>query len=193
MTQQLEDAWVKDIFTTDELKEYAQFEAQLKERATPESKAQFEQEWYALVEQFKGHLKDDPNSAVGIKLGKKMMDWVNKIYGKEYAHLRSKKFEQGFAKGKGLDQHGLTPAIVEWMDKAIDAYWYDRLYTTLSRVGTLPKEEVAQQWDSVLEEMYGNHAPGKQELVRLAWRDDKVSEEAKAWLAQHYPSLQRDS
>jgi hypothetical protein len=49
--------------------------------------------------------------------------------------LRTKKFEEGFAKGKGLEETGLTPEIVSWMDQAIDAYLHDRIYGILGKVG----------------------------------------------------------
>ena len=43
------------------------------------------------------------------------MLWVNQLYGKKYAHLRTKKFEKGFSEGKGLHETGLTPEIVSWV------------------------------------------------------------------------------
>ena len=51
MTQQLEDAWVKEIFNPDELKEYVKFEEEVKTNSTPEQKAKFEQSWLDLVKE----------------------------------------------------------------------------------------------------------------------------------------------
>lgn len=104
MTQQLEHSWVKEIFTPDELKQYAAFETDLKSNSTPEQKAAFEKNWANLVAEMKSNLDKDPTSAIGIAIGKKCMDWINGVYGKKHAHLRTKKFEKGFAEGKGL--HG---------------------------------------------------------------------------------------
>lgn len=42
MTQQLEHSWVKEIFTPEELKQYAAFETELKTNSTTEQKATFE-------------------------------------------------------------------------------------------------------------------------------------------------------
>jgi DNA-binding transcriptional MerR regulator len=113
MTQQLQDAWVKEIFTPEELKQYAAFEAEMKSQyPTPEQQASFEKSWADLVEEVKNHLAIDPTSRLGIQLGDKFMQWVNSLYGKKYAHLRTKKFEKGFSEGKGLDEYGLTPEIV---------------------------------------------------------------------------------
>jgi hypothetical protein len=33
------------------------------------------------------------------------------------AHLRTKKWEKGFDEGKGLDDVGLTPEIITWLEK----------------------------------------------------------------------------
>ena len=45
MTQQLEHSWVKDIFTPEELKQYAAFESEWKNNSTVELKAEFEKKW----------------------------------------------------------------------------------------------------------------------------------------------------
>jgi hypothetical protein len=74
------------------------------------------------VDEIKRNLGKDPESTIGIAIGKKCMDWINGVYGKKYAHLRTKKFEKGFVEGNGLGEVGLTPEIVSWMDKAKDAY-----------------------------------------------------------------------
>lgn len=182
MTEHLEHGWVKEIFTPDELKQYAAFEKELRSNTTPEKKAQFERNWTQLVEEVKANLNQDPHSGRGIQLGKKLMDWVNGVYGKKYAHLRTKKFEKGFWEGKGLDEAGLTPELVLWMDKAMDAYWRDRIYGILDQVGKLPSSAVSNLWNEVLDDMYGDEGDRKNALEDIALKDDKVSPEAKAWL-----------
>ena len=66
MTQQLEHSWVKEIFTPDELKQYAEFEKEMK--ATGQ-KADFKKSWQQLVDELKDNLKNDPYSKAGIDLG----------------------------------------------------------------------------------------------------------------------------
>lgn len=183
MTQQLEHSWVKEIFTQEELKQYANFEAELKSRSTPEQKAAFEQKWFNLVEEAKENLHQDPKSDVGIRLGKKFMDWVNNLYGKKYAHLRTKKFEQGFGEGKGLQETGLTPELVAWLEIAMDAYFRQRIYEILNQVGKLPADEVLTLWNEVLIEIHGDDHKQNESVLIAAMKDDKVSEEAKKWLA----------
>lgn len=183
MTQKLEHSWVKEIFTPNELKQYAAFETELKTHSTLEQKAAFEKNWFNLVEQMKDNLINDPTSAIGIALGKKCIDWLNKVYGKKYAHLRTKKFERGFAEGKGLEETGLTPEIVSWMDKAIDAYLRDRIYGILNQVGTgVSDKEILKLWKDVLDDMYGDDEARKKIIYDMALVDEKVSHYAKEWL-----------
>jgi DNA-binding transcriptional MerR regulator len=182
MTERLEHNWVKEIFTPDELKQYAEFEKELKDNSTPEQKAAFEKNWADLVEEVRANLAEDPNTVLGIHLGKKLMDWVNGVYGKKYAHLRTKKFEKGFGEGKGLDEVGLTPEIVVWMDKAMDAYWHDRIYKILDQVGKTNSSTLVRLWKEVLVDMYGDETARQDALYETALQDDKVSKEAKAWL-----------
>lgn len=183
MSQNLEHSWVKEIFTADELKQYATFETELKTNSTPEQKEAFEKSWANLVAEIRSNLNNDPKSEIGIAIGQKTMDWLNMVYGKKYAHLRTKKFEKGFAEGKGLEEAGLTPEIVAWMDKAIDAYWKDRIYTLLNRIGSEVSEEVIfKLWNEVLDDMYGEDNARKKEIYDIALADDKISKKAKEWL-----------
>lgn len=183
MTQNIEHSWVKEIFTPEELKQYAAFEKELQAKATSEQKAAFDHNWDQLVEEVKHNLQQDPTSKTSIALAKKWMDWVNGLYGKKYAHLRTKIFEQGFGEGKGLDEVGLTPEIVSWVEKAMDAYWRDRLYGVLNKVGTGVSDEIIfKLWNEVLDDMYGDDNARKKELYDVALSDDKVSEKAKEWL-----------
>lgn len=182
MTEHLEHSWVKEIFTPDELKQYVEFEKEMKANATAEQKTAMENNWRQLVTEVKNNLQQDPTSTIGVDLGKKVMDWVNGIYGKKYAHLRTKKFEQGFGEGKGLDEVGLTPELVSWMEQAMDAYWRDRVYGILDQVGNKPSAAVLTLWHEMLVDMYGEETSRHHAVYEIALNDDKVSAEAKAWL-----------
>ncbi|MCC2666356.1 MAG: transcriptional regulator, MerR family, mercury resistance [Gammaproteobacteria bacterium] len=182
MTQQLEHAWVKEIFTPEELKQYAAFEAELKSRSTPQEKAAFERNWAALVEEIRSNLKNDPQSDIGIQLGKKCMSLINELYGKKYAHLRTKIFEKGFVEGKGLEETGLTPEIVSWLEKATDAYWRQRICDVLALVGKISSSEVLSLWNELLDDICGEDSDHKKAVLDIAMQDDKVSNDAKKWL-----------
>lgn len=182
MTEHLEHGWVKEIFTPDELKQYVEFEKEMKANATPEQKAAFENKWHQLLAELKNNLKYDPTSEQGISFGKKYMEWVNGIYGKKYAHLRTKKWEKGFGEGKGLDEIGLTTEQLLWLEKATNAYWRDRLYNILEQVGKTPSTQVLVLWNEALDDMYGEESARKLAIYELVINDDKVSSEAKSWL-----------
>jgi DNA-binding transcriptional MerR regulator len=185
MTQQLEHSWVKEIFTADELKQYAEFEKEMKSTGQRDV---FTQKWHQLVEELKNNLNNDPCSKAGIALGKKYMDWVNGIYGKKYAHLRTKKWEQGFGEGKGLDEVGLTPELMSWIEKATDAYWRDRIYGLLNQVETMPSSAALKHWNDILDDMYGNEEARKIAIYEAAFKDAKISEAAKTWLRSIFKS-----
>ena len=183
MTEQLEHPWVKEIFTPDELKQYVTFEAELQKNSTLEQRATFEKNWSNLVSEISSNLKNDPDSMVGIAIGKRCMTLINGLYGKKYAHLRTKMFEKGFAEGKGLDTVGLNPELVSWMDKATDAYWRDRIYGILDKVGSGASDEtIFNLWNEVLDDMYGEDNARKKEIYDIALADKKVSTKAKEWL-----------
>jgi DNA-binding transcriptional MerR regulator len=183
MTQQLEHAWVKEIFTPDELKQYVEFEKEMK---TTHQKAVFEKNWQQLVEELKSNLHHDPESKIGIDFGKKYMDWVNGIYGKKYAHLRTKKWEQGFGEGKGLDEIGLTPELLSWIEKAVNAYYKARIHDVLGQVGTISSSASLKLWNEVLDDMYGDDKATKEgrtgSIIEMALQDGGVSQVAKDWL-----------
>ena len=183
MTQQLEHAWVKEIFTPDELKQYVEFEQEMK---TTHQKADFEKSWQILMGEVKNSTHQNPESKIGIDFGKRYMDWVNSVYGKKYAHLRTKKFEKGFGEGKGLDEIGLTQEQQSWTEKAVNAYYTDRIRNLLNQVGTQSSSTVLTLWNDVLDDMYGDDAAVKKDriglIIDIALNDSMISEDAKNWL-----------
>ncbi len=181
MTQQLEHSWVKDIFTPEELKQYAAFESELKSR--PEQKESIKKNLENLVEQMHANLACDPQSAISINIAKNYMSQINELYGKKYAHLRTKKLEKGFGEGKGLEESsGLTPEIMMWLEKAMDAYWRQRLYNIIDQVGKITDSEVLNRWNEALDDMYGEDIDRKAALIKMALSDDSISQTAKDWL-----------
>lgn len=188
MIENLEHAWVKDIFTPEELKQYAAFETELKTRSSAAQKASFEKNWAELVSELGKNLKADPKSEIGIALGKKCMMLINGLYGKKFAHLRTKMFEKGFGEGKGLDEVGLTLAMVSWLDKAIDAYWRDRAYGILDQVGKASSDTVLKLWNDMLDDMYGEEETRKKTalpvILDAAMQDERISEAARQWLRE---------
>ena len=182
MAQQLENEWVQEIFNANELKQYSEFEAGLKSRFTEEEKSRFEANWFKLVEKVNKNLQHDPRSQIGIEFAKESMDIINGLYGKEHANLRATKWQKGFKEGKGLKEHGLTPEIVNWLDKALIAYWMQRIYEVLAQSGKLSPDQLLLTWNELMDEMYGNDEQNKSAILSLLLQDDKISELAKNWL-----------
>lgn len=183
MTQQLEHAWVKEIFTPDELKQYVEFEQEIKET---DQIAIFEKSWQQLADELKALEKHDPESKIGIDFGKKYMDLVNGIYGKKYAHLRTKKWEQGFGEGIGLDEIGLTPEQFSWLGKAVIAYYASRIRELLEQIGTISSSQSLKCWNDILDDMFGDDEIIRKEreniIIEQALQDDNLSLEVKNWL-----------
>jgi hypothetical protein len=114
------------------------------------------------------------------------MDWVNSIYGKKYAHLRTKKWEQGFGEGKGLDEMGLMPEFLSWIEKSVNAYYKAKFRDVLAKVGTIPSATALKLWNEILDDIYGDDKATKEErlrsIIEMALKDGDVSRAAKDWL-----------
>lgn len=182
MTQSLENKWVKEVLNQEELKQYAEFEQSIKAKMNADEIVKLEQDWDDLVQEVKQSLQKDPVSKTSIQLAKKWMDWVNNFYGKEFAHIRTKLFERGFGEGFGLEEHGLTPEIISWIQEALDAYWRERIIFVLNQVGKTSSQDVQKQWNNLLDEMYGNEHSRKPEIIDRALKELDISDEVKVWL-----------
>lgn len=182
MTQKLEHPWIGKILSPDELVEYAQYEEGLKTRFTESERRSFEQNWAELIGQIASNLDKDPASEFGIAMGKKIMNLVDTLYGREHAALRKSIWEKGYKPGKMECEHELPPEVVDWMDKAFSAYWRHLLYGVLDKVGIEPDEVILSKWHDVLTDMYGDSDELKSKVYQIALADDKVSDVAKAWI-----------
>jgi len=184
MTQQLEKTWAGKALSQEEMKQYASFERDLKTKFTADDQKIFEQSWDNLVKEVNANLKNNPVSDIGIALGKRCMDWVNSLYGNEYSALRTAIWEKGFKGGHIGAEHNLSPEAIAWLDKAMDAYYRNRIYDVLNQVETQSHEVVLKQWEELLTDMYGNEQAPMNELFSEAMKDDKVSQAAKNWLKE---------
>lgn len=185
MTAALEHDWVKEIFTPDELREYAAFESEMK---ATHSKEIFEKRWQELLAELKQYQGENPDSDIAIAFAGRYMDWLNGLYGKKYAHLRTKKWEKGFGEGKGLADIGMTPALMVWLEKAIEAYWKDRFKHILEQVGQTPDASILILWNQALDELYGEETARKQAIYETILKDDNISPQVRAWLEKYQKS-----
>ena len=72
------------------------------------------------------------------------------------------------------------------MEKAMDAYWRERIYDVLDKVEQVSSSELRQLWNQVMDDMYGNEEPRKALIPAIALQEDKVSQKAKAWLKSEF-------
>jgi DNA-binding transcriptional MerR regulator len=185
MTQQIENKWVAEILDDDELKQYAKFEADLNKHA-PDEKVAFQNAWFALTEEIEENLHKNPTSEFGIEIGKRCMDMVNKLYGKENLNLRTKIWEKGFKENSMGNEHGLSPERLAWLEKATDTYWKQRIYSLLNAADSVPNAETLQAWNQVADEMYGNEQDRKDQLVDAALTNENVNTVGKNWLKKTF-------
>lgn len=187
MTQELEDSWLGKSLNSDELKEYAKFQEELKTRFTVKEKEACEKEWADLVHEIDANLDHDPASELGMDIGKRTMKWVNHLYSNKHASLRHTVWEKGF-KGEhdGENKHGLSRASVEWLDKAIYAYHSQRIFNILNKVETYPHQEVFTLWETLMTEMYGDQEAPKKELYQAVMQHEQTSQSIKSWLKKYY-------
>lgn len=179
MSQQFANSWEGKVFNQDELQQYVKFAKGLEQRFTPAEKEACHASWEQMVKDINANLHSDPASDAAVDIAKRVMIWVNNLYGKEYRQLRMTIWEKGFKGGHAAAEHGLTPEAVEWLDLAIDQYYRQRVMTLLAMAGKKPDAEVVKAWDQLMEEMYGDDAKSKIEAVKEILKDKNVSEAAK--------------
>lgn len=182
MTQNTEHAWAVEVLTPEELKQYAQFEAELKSNSSPEDKQRFTEKWLSLVDQARNNLDKDPKSDFSRNLAQEVMNLVCGLYGRKHANLRYSIWEKGFKKGKMDGDRAIEPEIIEWLDQAIDHYWRETIYDLLNQVGKSEDSKLRVQWNKLMDEMYGDSENLKLELIEAAMLDPRVSSDARLWL-----------
>ncbi|MDI9634586.1 hypothetical protein QM565_02125 [Geitlerinema splendidum] len=182
MTQELKNTWVTKALSPTELKEYASFEQSLATRFTKQEAEASRKRWLDLVKEVETNLDKDPTSNLGIELGKRCMDWVNTVFPKEQATLRTTLWEKGF-KGGHTD---VPPQVVAWLDKATSEYHKRRIYAILDQVETQSSDAVLKLWNDILTEICGNDQAHKDAVYEAVLADDKISPAAKSWLRKNF-------
>ena len=112
----------------------------------------------------------------------KSISWEVIIKLIEYIGLRNAIWEKGFKGGHAADEHGLTAESVVWLDKAIDAYYKERIYNVLNQIKNHSSDDVLKAWEDLLSDMCGDDQHLKSDLIKMAMADDKISQTAKEWL-----------
>ena len=184
MTKKLEKIWAGKVLTSEELKQYANFEMGLQSRFTADDKRAFEKSWAQVIGKISSHLDQDPKSEAGILLGKQVIELVSELYGREYAGLRYSIWNKGFKAGKTAGEYVTAPEVVYWMDSAVDAYYRERIYGLLDEVERGDPLDLSPQWNALMEEMFGTSENLKQKMCEAAQTDDRIGSKAKEWVKQ---------
>lgn len=182
MTKEIENSWAGKVLSPEELQQYIKFSKGLETRFNADEKEKSHADWADLAKEVNASVRMDPASDKAQAMAKRMMDWVNQIYGSEFAELRRAVWEKGFQRGNINDEHGMTPEAVEWIDKAIDHYYRSRILKALSYAGQKPDAEVLREWNLILQEMCGDSDVMKKEITDAALEHKDVSEIAKKLL-----------
>lgn len=186
MTQQLEKTWAGKIFTSEELKEYANFLQENSARFTDQERQAISQRWKDIVIEVNASLDKDPTSDFGIALGKRCMEWVNHFYGKKYAKLRNIIWDEGLKKNQIDHENTLSPKSFAWLEKAISTYHRDRISKILNQVETLPHAVLVKQWEELLIDIHGNDEAHNKEIYKKLMDDKNIKQSAKDWLRKYF-------
>lgn len=180
MGEKLEHSWVKKILTPKELKQFVQFEEGLKKRFSSSEKEQFHKNWSSLVLEIEKSLKEDPAKDSSMALAKKVMEQVNNLYGDEHANLRHVIWQKGFKQGHS-NEHSMSVEMVLWLDRALYAYFANRIYRLLKTPKTIEKE-----WSMLMQEMFAGDKELENDAINKILLNKQVSDEAKNWLKNKY-------
>lgn len=182
MTEKLENSWVKEILTHDELKQYVQFEEGLKKRFSNEEKEKFNRDWSSLVSEIADKIKNDPTEKSSMALARRVMMLINQLYGDEHANLRQVIWDKGFKQGHA-HHHALSKEMVTWLDKALYAHYSEQMYALLKSPTHAAMHE---NWTALMKEVFANDQALEMDAVQKLLKNPAVSIEAKDWLKARY-------
>ncbi len=186
MTEQLENTWVTKFLTADELREYAEFEKELKAKHTPADKEKFEKEWAELVKDINANINNDPATVTSMAIARRVMERVDKLYFHKYYNVRRAIWEKGFKSADGVAKHGLSMEAVAWLDKAIYAYHTQRITNLIQQIGKTPDTELKAQWDSMIGIISAGDDAKRRDFLQRIMSDERTSERTREWFRRYY-------
>lgn len=96
--------------------------------------------------------------------------------------LRTAIWEKGFKGGHVTQEYGLSLTSIDWLDKAMDAYYRKCIYSILDQIDNHASSDVLKSWEDLLNDMCGDNQTAKSDIIEAAMKDNKVSQAAKVWL-----------
>lgn len=186
MSEQIEETWLRNILSADEMEQYASFEKDLRTRFNAQEKEAFEENWAQLVKDIESNINKDPKSEIGEMLSERCTHLINGLYPREFRWIKSKIWEKGFKEGKAEKEHKISREAVEWLDKAMDAYWRKRICTILNNEESKDDSEVQKEWEQCVDDMYGDNPELRHDLELAVLENETISDKAKKWLRETY-------
>lgn len=178
--------WLAKSLTVEELKEYAEFENELKTKRTLEDKERFEKSWAQILTDINANLERNPASEIGIDIAERCKKRVDELYFNKYHKLRKSIWEKGFKGDSSELKHGLTPEAVKWLDGAFKAYYFKRLGGIFSKLDTHSEVEVKEELDNFLVEKCGDDQESQLEFIHAIINHENCMDKTKQWLIKNY-------
>jgi len=186
-TEKLEVTWAGRILDPKGLKEYAQFERDLKSRLTESQKKELVTQWEEMISTLKSNLESDPRSEYGRMIFKRLLDLSNKYYGKGFAALRATIWERGCIEGLADEKdHGLSQEMITWINTALDAYFRTSISAILAEIDSTSNDKLIHSLDDLLTELCGYSKTRRETLLNEVLEDDKISQKARILLKKYY-------
>ncbi|MBY7734957.1 MerR family transcriptional regulator [Francisella philomiragia] len=144
----------------------------------------FNKRWKTLCEEISLNLEKDPYSEYGIKMGERIHAAVYNLYGRRYAGLKHTVWNKGFMTGK-FESSIVTEKVINWIDKAMQAYFTNRLRSIFIGLENKQDSLVAEQFGQLLDEMFGNEDGLKLKFFEQMFNHKEVPEKTKKWVKQN--------
>ena len=122
MTKELKNTWAGQVYTEEELKQFAQLDQDISKRYTEDQKKTFQALWAELIANAGANLDKDPASLIGNKLGMQyivLFKQLEELY-KDYPDLW-KAIGKAYEQGKIPGEVGMPTKQREWLEKAAKA------------------------------------------------------------------------
>lgn len=178
-------SWAQETLTESEQRQYEAFLDKMDRMHEdhPDSLELLLNERTQLIKEVKKSLDEDPDSAASLDIADRWMKMAHALYGQECVELNLLVWEKGIEKHVG-DDYPTDPKIVEWLNKATEAYWRGRIYRFFDEVERDQNAVHRDAWEKLLQEMCGDSEKMRQEIAKAVAKDEKIGVQAKKWLEE---------
>ncbi len=112
MTEELKKTWAGNVYTDDQLKQFAE----LKQRYSEKEITEYTERWQNLIDEVKNALHEDPKGPIGKSLAKRWLALVDEVYGN---HPELKSAVHDAYKQEKIPNSPFNKDVFDWIEKAI--------------------------------------------------------------------------